>query len=204
MIEFMDRVRLIVLPERTTLKGLASAGDCPRCSNKGQEEDQRRRGAGLHRLAVMSVHHQLPRGLRQSRHRDSLLQGALSASRTSLAALTLRRTQYGLIFDTRWPSKRFKNTRRFCYVQFTAAVRQDPARSLGAQRLIRLSYRLTLKPHSLFTILNSSRDSSLPSTSLILGAKREGPMLARTRGSSSSVGSPSLSPSLISRGFSSL
>ncbi|KAG0143594.1 hypothetical protein CROQUDRAFT_109080 [Cronartium quercuum f. sp. fusiforme G11] len=28
--------------------------------------------------------------------------------------------QYGKIFDVRWPSKRFKSTRRFCYVQFTS------------------------------------------------------------------------------------
>ncbi|KAJ3513576.1 hypothetical protein NLJ89_g2871 [Agrocybe chaxingu] len=28
--------------------------------------------------------------------------------------------KYGTIFDVRWPSKKFKNTRRFCYVQFTS------------------------------------------------------------------------------------
>ncbi|KAA1469781.1 hypothetical protein DENSPDRAFT_835444 [Dentipellis sp. KUC8613] len=28
--------------------------------------------------------------------------------------------KYGLIFDVRWPSKKFKSTRRFCYVQFTS------------------------------------------------------------------------------------
>ncbi|KAF8195410.1 hypothetical protein BJ912DRAFT_956851 [Pholiota molesta] len=27
--------------------------------------------------------------------------------------------KYGTIFDVRWPSKKFKTTRRFCYVQFT-------------------------------------------------------------------------------------
>ncbi|KAH6912804.1 RNA-binding protein Prp24 [Coprinopsis sp. MPI-PUGE-AT-0042] len=27
---------------------------------------------------------------------------------------------YGTLFDVRWPSKKFKNTRRFCYVQFTS------------------------------------------------------------------------------------
>jgi squamous cell carcinoma antigen recognized by T-cells 3 len=31
--------------------------------------------------------------------------------------------QYGTIFDVRWPSKKFKSTRRFCYVQFTSPVR---------------------------------------------------------------------------------
>lgn len=33
------------------------------------------------------------------------------------------RLQYGTIFDVRWPSKKFKATRRFCYVQFTSPVR---------------------------------------------------------------------------------
>ncbi|PPR05354.1 hypothetical protein CVT24_007968 [Panaeolus cyanescens] len=28
--------------------------------------------------------------------------------------------KYGTIFDVRWPSKKFKSTRRFCYVQFTS------------------------------------------------------------------------------------
>lgn len=28
--------------------------------------------------------------------------------------------EFGKIFDVRWPSKRFKSTRRFCYVQFTS------------------------------------------------------------------------------------
>ncbi|EIN12540.1 hypothetical protein PUNSTDRAFT_81810 [Punctularia strigosozonata HHB-11173 SS5] len=29
-------------------------------------------------------------------------------------------SKYGTIFDVRWPSKKFKSTRRFCYVQFTS------------------------------------------------------------------------------------
>ncbi|KAI0795287.1 hypothetical protein BC629DRAFT_315116 [Irpex lacteus] len=28
--------------------------------------------------------------------------------------------KYGVLFDVRWPSKKFKNSRRFCYVQFTS------------------------------------------------------------------------------------
>lgn len=39
------------------------------------------------------------------------------------AALEQLFSKYGTIFDTRWPSKRFKNTRRFCYVQFANPVR---------------------------------------------------------------------------------
>jgi len=31
--------------------------------------------------------------------------------------------KYGTIFEIRWPSKKFKATRRFCYVQFTSPVR---------------------------------------------------------------------------------
>jgi RNA recognition motif-containing protein len=30
--------------------------------------------------------------------------------------------KYGIIFDVRWPSKKFKNTRRFCYVQYASPV----------------------------------------------------------------------------------
>ncbi|KAH7885374.1 hypothetical protein F5I97DRAFT_1378091 [Phlebopus sp. FC_14] len=38
--------------------------------------------------------------------------------------------QYGLIFDVRWPSKKFKTTRRFCYVQFTSPVSAERALEL--------------------------------------------------------------------------
>jgi squamous cell carcinoma antigen recognized by T-cells 3 len=31
--------------------------------------------------------------------------------------------QHGEIFDVRWPSKKYKSTRRFCYVQYTSPVR---------------------------------------------------------------------------------
>ncbi|KAH9980057.1 hypothetical protein BGW80DRAFT_1454599 [Lactifluus volemus] len=37
--------------------------------------------------------------------------------------------QYGHIFDVRWPSKKFKSTRRFCYVQYTSPVGVGIARS---------------------------------------------------------------------------
>ncbi|KAJ3867729.1 hypothetical protein EV359DRAFT_61240 [Lentinula novae-zelandiae] len=37
--------------------------------------------------------------------------------------------KYGTIFDVRWPSKKFKNTRRFCYVQFTSPVRLTSAQA---------------------------------------------------------------------------
>ena len=30
--------------------------------------------------------------------------------------------KYGVLFDIRWPSKKFKSTRRFCYVQYTTPV----------------------------------------------------------------------------------
>ncbi|KAF9046435.1 hypothetical protein BJ165DRAFT_1471732 [Panaeolus papilionaceus] len=38
--------------------------------------------------------------------------------------------KYGTIFDVRWPSKKFKSTRRFCYVQFT-----NPAAAVGSLEL---------------------------------------------------------------------
>ncbi|EIW80918.1 hypothetical protein CONPUDRAFT_103939 [Coniophora puteana RWD-64-598 SS2] len=35
--------------------------------------------------------------------------------------------QYGTIFDVRWPSKKYKSTRRFCYVQYTAPAAAENA-----------------------------------------------------------------------------
>jgi len=32
------------------------------------------------------------------------------------------RFQFGTIVDVRWPSKRIKSTRRFCYIQYTSPV----------------------------------------------------------------------------------
>ena len=37
--------------------------------------------------------------------------------------MTVDCLQYGEIFDVRWPSKKFKSTRRFCYLQYTSPVR---------------------------------------------------------------------------------
>lgn len=41
---------------------------------------------------------------------------------------------YGTILETRWPSKRFKGTRRFCYLQFASEVR---ARSISGPHACR-------------------------------------------------------------------
>ncbi|KAL5519977.1 hypothetical protein ACEPAG_1637 [Sanghuangporus baumii] len=43
--------------------------------------------------------------------------------------------QFGLIFDVRWPSKKFKATRRFCYVQFTSTEAAQAALSLHGKEL---------------------------------------------------------------------
>ncbi|GAA5845158.1 hypothetical protein JCM3766R1_002090 [Sporobolomyces carnicolor] len=43
--------------------------------------------------------------------------------------------KYGVIFDTRWPSKRFKNTRRFCYVQFANPAHAQAALELNGTEL---------------------------------------------------------------------
>ncbi|KAF9242560.1 hypothetical protein BU15DRAFT_86759 [Melanogaster broomeanus] len=43
--------------------------------------------------------------------------------------------QYGLIFDVRWPSKKFKMTRRFCYVQFTSPASAERALELHGREL---------------------------------------------------------------------
>ncbi|KAA1112945.1 Splicing factor [Puccinia graminis f. sp. tritici] len=39
-------------------------------------------------------------------------------------------SQFGSIFDVRWPSKRFKSTRRFCYIQFTSPASAEAALQL--------------------------------------------------------------------------
>lgn len=56
-------------------------------------------------------------------------------------------TQYGHIFDVRWPSKKFKSTRRFCYVQYTSPVRYfsssvDDINSCVVQTAARLALEL--------------------------------------------------------------
>lgn len=42
---------------------------------------------------------------------------------------------YGTIFDVRWPSKKFKATRRFCYVQFTSPDSAQAALELSGREL---------------------------------------------------------------------
>ncbi|TNY18454.1 hypothetical protein DMC30DRAFT_53948 [Rhodotorula diobovata] len=51
------------------------------------------------------------------------------------AALEHLFAKYGTIFDTRWPSKRFKNTRRFCYVQFANPAHSQAALELNGTEL---------------------------------------------------------------------
>ncbi|TDL22101.1 hypothetical protein BD410DRAFT_788782 [Rickenella mellea] len=43
---------------------------------------------------------------------------------------------YGAVFDVRWPSKKFKNTRRFCYVQYTSTKSAEAALELHGRELV--------------------------------------------------------------------
>ncbi|KZT64612.1 hypothetical protein DAEQUDRAFT_717745 [Daedalea quercina L-15889] len=43
--------------------------------------------------------------------------------------------KYGTIFDVRWPSKKFKSTRRFCYVQFTSPSSAQAALELHGTQI---------------------------------------------------------------------
>ncbi|KAI0726224.1 RNA-binding protein Prp24 [Fomitopsis betulina] len=43
--------------------------------------------------------------------------------------------KYGTIFDVRWPSKKFKATRRFCYVQFTSPASAQAALELHGTQI---------------------------------------------------------------------
>ncbi|KAJ6619546.1 hypothetical protein B0H10DRAFT_2367855 [Mycena sp. CBHHK59/15] len=44
-------------------------------------------------------------------------------------------SKYGILFDVRWPSKKFKNTRRFCYVQYTSPSSAQSALELHGREL---------------------------------------------------------------------
>ncbi|KAJ7164661.1 hypothetical protein C8R43DRAFT_236103 [Mycena crocata] len=43
--------------------------------------------------------------------------------------------KYGILFDVRWPSKKFKNTRRFCYVQYTTPSSAQSALEMHGREL---------------------------------------------------------------------
>ncbi|KAK7469083.1 Splicing factor [Stygiomarasmius scandens] len=43
--------------------------------------------------------------------------------------------KYGTIFDVRWPSKKFKTTRRFCYIQYTSPAAAQQALELHGREL---------------------------------------------------------------------
>ncbi|CAL1712564.1 unnamed protein product [Somion occarium] len=43
--------------------------------------------------------------------------------------------KYGVLFDVRWPSKKFKSTRRFCYVQYTSPASAEAALELQGREL---------------------------------------------------------------------
>ncbi|KAK0201693.1 hypothetical protein DFS33DRAFT_1375245 [Desarmillaria ectypa] len=55
--------------------------------------------------------------------------------------------EFGVIFDVRWPSKKFKNTRRFCYVQYTSPTAAQAALSLHGKEL---------EPHQSLSVLISN------------------------------------------------
>ena len=61
--------------------------------------------------------------------------------RTTLLTLLLAHLQFGTIFETRWPGKKFKGTRRFVYIQFLSPVSPSPSfplfscSKLGAESL---------------------------------------------------------------------
>lgn len=59
--------------------------------------------------------------------------------------------QYGPVLDVRWPSKRFKSTRRFCYVQYANAA--SPV-SLKRISLLIVRHRPVPKGHSSFITRN--------------------------------------------------
>lgn len=55
--------------------------------------------------------------------------------------------EFGVMFDVRWPSKKFKSTRRFCYVQYTSPAAAEAALSLHGKEL---------EPHQSLSVLISN------------------------------------------------
>ncbi|KAK0449212.1 hypothetical protein EV421DRAFT_1780622 [Armillaria borealis] len=55
--------------------------------------------------------------------------------------------EFGVIFDVRWPSKKFKSTRRFCYVQYTSPTGAQAALSLHGKEF---------EPHQSLSVLISN------------------------------------------------
>lgn len=111
------------------------------------------------------------------------------------AALEHLFAKYGTIFDTRWPSKRFKNTRRFCYVQFANPVRPMTRSSWpwmqdGSHTL---THRHTPKPPSSSTAPSSSPDMPSRSSSRTRRAKSRARTPVRTSVSCTLLRSPSRS-----------
>ena len=81
-------------------------------------------------MAVVSLRHELHRVVRQGGSGEALLTGEPVGGVLDDTELTLFSLQYGVIFDTRWPSKRYKSTRRFCYIQYTTPSSAQAALAL--------------------------------------------------------------------------
>ncbi|KAH7100756.1 hypothetical protein BKA62DRAFT_705553 [Auriculariales sp. MPI-PUGE-AT-0066] len=56
------------------------------------------------------------------------------AEQTDDAAVRDMFTAFGPLLDVRWPSKKFKTTRRFCYIQYTNPAHAEAALSLHGQQ----------------------------------------------------------------------
>ena len=57
---------------------------------------------------------------------DAQLRELFESVRRSALPISLT-SQHGTILETRWPTKRFKNTRRFCYLQFASPASAQSA-----------------------------------------------------------------------------
>jgi len=93
--------------------------------------------------------------------------------------------QYGLIFDVRWPSKKFKATRRFCYVQYTSPVR---CYEISCNPISHHLYRNQLNGHWSCMVVNLNLSAPSTFMSRILSAGRSGQMQMQTKEKFMSLG----------------
>ena len=104
----------------------------------------------------------------------------LQVCRCALLSNICTSLQYGVIFDVRWPSKKFKSTRRFCYVQYTTPVSPGSVMSPPIKPYKGTSLQ-QIRP--LYCTASNWRVNPLPSTFLTRNVGRIEQMPMPTRGS---------------------
>ena len=120
-VEFIERVSWFTYDIRLRRIDTFTSGQRSSCSHERQEATAWPRDLSPPCLAVDAVCNQLPRRCRRRVRQGAVRKGTIFSLR-HVHEFLLKSPQYGTLFDVRWPSKKFKSTRRFCYVQYTSPV----------------------------------------------------------------------------------